>query len=75
MKKIKDKKFSGLEILGMEKKTKKEKRKKLVLEIEKLIIAFFILFVELRYILLSQFTSFEKRSLDFLKVSWVVQNT
>ena len=41
MKKIKDKKFSGLEILGMEKKTKKEKRKKLVLEIEKLIIAFF----------------------------------
>ena len=41
MKKIKDKKFSGLEILGMDKKTKKEKRKKLVLEIEKLIIAFF----------------------------------
>lgn len=67
--------FPILEILGMEKKTKKEKRKKLVLEIEKLIITFFILFVELRYILLSQFTSFEKRSLDFLKVSWVVQNT
>ena len=43
MKKIKDKKFSGLEILGMEKKTKKEKRTKLVLEIEKLIIAFFYL--------------------------------
>ena len=56
-------------------KNQKEKRKKLVLEIEKLIIAFFILFVELRYIMLSQFTSFEKRSLDFLKVSWVVQNT
>lgn len=33
--------FPILEILGMEKKTKKEKRKKLVLEIEKLIIAFF----------------------------------
>lgn len=32
--------FPILEILGMEKK-KKEKRKKLVLEIEKLIIAFF----------------------------------
>lgn len=41
MKKIKDKKFSGLEILGMQKK-QKEKRKKLFLEIEKLIITFFI---------------------------------
>ena len=49
------------------KKKHKEKRKKLVLEIEKLIITFFILFVELRYILLSQFTSFEKDQWIFLK--------
>lgn len=39
--KKKDTKFSGLEILGMQRK-QKEKRKKLFLEIEKLIITFFI---------------------------------